>query len=49
MPQETFANLRNQYFTNAGNGAISKATPDIVQTNIEAGKLGWAPSSKQTL
>ena len=49
MPQETFANLRNQYFTNAGNKAIAKAIPDIVQTNIEAGKLGWAPSSKQTL
>ena len=32
--------LRNEYFTNAGNKAMVKATPDIVQTNIEAGKLG---------
>lgn len=49
MPQETFANLRSQYFTNAGNKAMAKAIPDVVQTNIEAGKIGWAPSSKQTL
>lgn len=44
-----YSALRNEYFTNAGNKAMAKATPDIVQTNIEAGKLGWAPSSKQTL
>lgn len=40
MPQETFANLRNQYFANAGNKAMVKAIPDVVQTNIEAGKIG---------
>lgn len=44
-----YSALRNEYFTNVGNKAMAKATPDIVQMNIEAGKLGWAPSSKQTL
>lgn len=44
-----YSALRNEYFTNAGNKAMVKATPDIVQMSIEAGKLGWAPSSKQTL
>lgn len=44
-----YSALRNKYFNKAATKAISNTPRDIVQTNIEAGKLGWAPSSKQTL
>ena len=41
--------IRIKQFDKAAEKAFKSSVPDVVQTNIEAGKIGWAPSQISNL